>query len=514
MKQKYLVILWLLALIGTIDAAYLSLHHYQAAPVACSGGFSLIDCGLVLKSQYAVIFGIPLALLGLVFYVTVLSTVAFYYLSKKIIAEHILLLLSFFGFLFSLYLIYLQAFILKAFCLYCLLSALISTLLFITTQMFFTKGRKKLFIYITAFIYQNIIKPILFKIRPESVHNSAVNFGQLMGNFPIASEIVKYSFCSDHKVLSQKISKVRFDKPIGLSAGFDYEAKLTQVLPNLDFGFATVGTITNLECSGNPLPQLGRLPLSKSLMVNKGFKNLGACKTIDKLENKNFEIPIGISIGRTNTLDLKTQKQSVNDIISAFSLFESSKVDHSYYELNISCPNLVGNISFYPSKKLKELLSQVDKLKLTRPVFVKMPISQSNKETLQMLEVISKHSPVGVIIGNLQKDRNNPAFVKDEVVQFKKGNFSGKPTFDRSNELISLSYKHFHNRLTTIGCGGVFSALDAYEKIIRGASLVQLITGLVFQGPQLVADINFGLEQILKQNGFKTLSQAIGSKNN
>ncbi len=140
-----------------------------------------------------------------------------------------------------------------------------------------------------------------------------------------------------------------------------------------------------------------------------------------------------------------------------------------------------------------------------------MPIEKSNKEVLSMLEVISKHSVTGVIFGNLQKDRSHPALNQSEVSKFPKGNFSGKPTFDRSNELISLTYKHYKKRLTIIGCGGVFNAHDAYEKITRGASLVQLITGMIFEGPQLVANINTELPDLLKKNGFRTITEAIGS---
>ncbi len=511
MKQKSLIILWSLALIGAIDAGYLTLHYYQSIPIVCSTGLSFIDCGIVLNSQYAQIFNIPLAILGLIFYFFVLFGIAFYYWSKKLIAEYILLLLTFSGFLFTLYLVYLQAVVLHAFCLYCLLSAFISTLLFLITQIYFFQIRKKILIFKTKLIYQYLIKPVLFKINPEIVHNTTTALGELIGKSSLVKTGFNYFYRSEHKSLSQKISNIRFTKPIGLSAGFDYQARLTQILPSLDFGFASVGTITNQPCPGNPSPQLGRLPQSKSLMVNKGFKNAGAKEVIKKLQKLNFEIPLGVSIGRTNTLKLKTQEQSINDIISAFVKFETAKIKHKYYELNISCPNLVGNIGFYSPKKLKDLLSELDKLKLSRPVFVKMPITESNKRTLQILEVVSKHSPVGVIIGNLQKNRNHPSLVPTEVSRFKKGNFSGKPTFDRSNKLISLAYRHYKERFTIIGCGGVFSAFDAYTKITLGASLIQLITGLIFQGPQLVAQINFDLEEILKEKGLKNISQAIGS---
>lgn len=230
-----------------------------------------------------------------------------------------------------------------------------------------------------------------------------------------------------------------------------------------------------------------------------------------KLEKLPFAIPVGISIGRTNTLALKTQKQSIEDIISAFHTFEQSSVKHTYYELNISCPNLYGDITFYPPKNLEELLSEVDKLHLKKPVFIKMPIEKSDKEVTAMLEVIADHCPAGVIFGNLQKNRNHPALVQREVKKFKVGYFSGKPTFDRSNELIKLAYKTYKKRFVIIGCGGIFSGDDAYLKIKLGATLVQLITGMIFQGPQLISQINIELVDALKRDGFKHISEAIGS---
>ncbi|MEK7165989.1 MAG: hypothetical protein AAB874_04255, partial [Patescibacteria group bacterium] len=262
-----------------------------------------------------------------------------------------------------------------------------------------------------------------------------------------------------------------------------------------------------------PRPMLGRLPESKSLMVNKGFKNEGAQAVVDKLTDLSFSIPLGISLGRTNSRELVTQRESVKDIIEAFNIFEKSPLAHVYYELNISCPNLFGNVSFYPLKNLRELLREIDKLHLKRPVFVKMTIEKSDRETREMLDVICDHSPRGVIFGNLQKNRKDPSLIPAEVSRFPVGFFSGKPTFKRSNELVRLAYRHYHKRLVVIGCGGIFSGTDAYEKICLGASLVQLITGMIFEGPQLISDINFQLEELLKRDGFGHLSDAVGSKN-
>lgn len=360
---------------------------------------------------------------------------------------------------------------------------------------------------IIKYSYQYLLKPVLFQFDPEVVHVAMTSLGEQLGEQKWAKKYLKNNLVISSPLLSQTIAGIKFDSPIGLSAGFDYDAKLTQISGSLGFGFQSVGTITNQPYEGNPRPRLGRLPKSKSLMVNKGFKNLGAVIIASKLANKSFDIPIGISIGRTNSASLN-QKMSVEDIIAAFKTFEKSKVKNAYYELNISCPNLKGAVTFYDPLKLDKLLSEIDKLKIKKPVFIKMPISNTDKEILSMMKVISKHSPAGVIFGNLQKDKS--ILDPQEAKKFSVGFYSGKPTFDRSNHLISLAYQNFKKRFIIIGCGGVFNSDDAYIKIKAGASLVQLITGMIYQGPQLIAEINQCLIKKLKQDHYNHISQAVG----
>jgi len=366
---------------------------------------------------------------------------------------------------------------------------------------------------ILGFLYK-IAKYFFFKVDAELVHNCITMFGELLGNTQQGRDLVRNLFYFKDKKLTQNVAGLKFDNPIGLSAGFDYEAKLTQILPEVGFGFATVGTITNLEYKGNPSPRMGRLPKSKSLLVNKGFKTEGVDAIIERLQGLSFEIPIGISVGRSNSSTLKTVDQSIEDIALSFEKLKKANLKNAYWELNISCPNLIHGgkgITFYPPRNLEKLLTHIDKLKLKKPLLIKMPITEENKSFTKMLDVIIKHRVSGVIIGNLQKDRKNPAFDKFEIKNAGKGNFSGAPCFKRSNELIALTYKSYSKRLTIIGCGGVFNAYDAYEKIKLGASLVMMITGIVYEGPQLIGQINRDLVELLKRDGYDSISRAVGA---
>ncbi len=354
-------------------------------------------------------------------------------------------------------------------------------------------------------------RPLIFLIDSESVHETTTTLGEFLGKIKFTKYLIKKLFQTKNKSLNQEIAGINFENPVGLAAGFDYEAKLTQILPALGFGFETVGTITNNAYRGNPKPRLGRLVKSRSLMVYKGFKNEGIGKVTEKLKNLKFEIPVGISIGKTNSRTVQmTQNEAVLDILSAFKKAEKSNLKISYYELNISCPNLFGSVTFYTPKNLEQLLLNVTKLKLKKPVFIKMPINLTDREVLSLLETTTKFPVAGVIFGNLQKDRKDKSLDREEVKKFPKGNFSGKPTFERSNELIKLAYKKYGKKLVVVGCGGVFSAEDAYTKIKLGASLVELITGLVFEGPQLISQINSGLVKLLQKDGYKNISEAVG----
>lgn len=368
-----------------------------------------------------------------------------------------------------------------------------------------------LFNYSTRFIYKNLIKPLLFLKDPEVVHARMVRLGEMMGENSFAKKLLSLLYLKKYPELKQNIFGLNFNYPMGLAAGFDYEARLTQVLPKIGFGFGTVGTLTYKPYGGNKHPMLGRLPKSKSLLVNKGFKNLSIEKTVSRLEGKVFEYPVGISIGKTNTADHKTQSEGVEDVVSSFKIAEKSKVPFSYYELNISCPNLMGTVEFYEPKHLEELLTAVQSLDIKKPVFIKMPISKTDTEIKSMLDVIVGFPFVkAVILGNLQRDRNNPSLVPEEVAKFPVGNFSGLPCQSRSDELIKLVYRDYGKKIKVIGCGGVFNAEDAYRKIKLGASLVQMITGMIFEGPQIISEINKGIADLLHKDGFSSISQAVG----
>ena len=507
-KITYIVTLFLIVL-GISDAGYLAYETLSGQIPPCTIG-AFADCGRVLSSPYAKVFGVPLAIIGIGYYLALLTLVISARTRKHSRVPLFLLGLSASGFLASLYFVYLQLVVIKAVCLYCLVSAILSTVICITLWSTLPTARKRLIASMLSWKYKYVLKPLLFKIDPETVHVHMVKLGEIFAGKPGISNVTSWALNYSSPRLEQKFEGIHFKNPIGLSAGFDYNAQLTQSLAGLGFGFQSVGTITRYPSEGNATPRLGRLPESKSLMVNKGFRNPGVEAVVAKLAGKHFPIPVGLSVGRTNTDQVTTVDEAINEIGQTFQLFEKAQLEHSYYELNISCPNLKGNITFYDPNGLDALLSHIKDLNLSRPVFIKMPIEKSNEQTQTMLEVASNYPITGVIIGNLQKNRHASALLPREVAHFPVGNFSGKATWQRSNELIALTFREFSHRFTIIGCGGVFSAQDAYVKIRLGASLIQLITGMIFEGPQLISQINQGLDVLLEKDGFDSISSAVG----
>lgn len=514
MKKWQILIFALLILLGFSDAVFLTWEHYTLTSIGCPVS-PWINCLAVTSSKYSEIYGIPLALLGAIYY---LFLAVFLWLGNRKNKEskmflHLFLIASSFGLLFSTYLLFVQAVLIKLFCLYCLASAVISYAIFTFTCFLMQKQWSTLVIDTIGYVYKYLLKPILWKIDAEWVHEQMVDFGQKLLKIELFRSVFKRLFATKYKNLKQTIAGIKFDLPVGLAAGFDYEARLTETLPFVGFGFETVGTVTNTAYEGNPKPRLGRLPKSQALLVNKGFKSLGVRATMDSLKGLKFSFPVGVSLGRTNSRELDTLDKSIADIVGSFKVVKKTAVDNSYYELNISCPNLIHDlgIDFYKPSHLEKLLTAVDGLKVGKPIFIKMPIDQGDKKTLAMLSVIAKHKIAGVIFGNLQTDKKYKTLVQSEVRKFKMGKFSGKPTFEMSNHLIKLAYKNFNDRLVIIGTGGVFSAEDAWVKFTNGASLVQLITGMIFEGPQLISQINRDLSERLKKEGYKNISQIVGT---
>lgn len=355
------------------------------------------------------------------------------------------------------------------------------------------------------FVYKHLLKPIFFALDPEDVHERMVSIGKIIGKYSITRFKSRVMFGFSDESLEQIVNGIKFKNPIGLSAGFDKDAELLNTIPTVGFGFEEVGSITSAPCSGNPRPRLWRLNKSEGLVVYYGLKNRGAEEISKRLKNKKFEIPFGTNIAMTNCSDNLDISKAVLDYAKSFRIFREIG---DYFTINVSCPNAEGGQPFMDPEKLHILLSELDKIETKKPIFVKISPDISFVEIDNILNVLKNHKVDGIICTNLTKKKDNPLIV-DELPNM--GGVSGKPVRDMSDVLISYIYNKEGKKFTIIGVGGVFSAEDAYRKIRNGASLVELITGMIFEGPQLISEINQGLAQLLEHDGFKNISEAVGA---
>lgn len=358
-------------------------------------------------------------------------------------------------------------------------------------------------------LYRTIVKPICFRFDPEDIHDAITSLGVFMGRFSLVRRALQWAFVYQNPRLKQIIAGIPFLNPVGLSAGFDKNVKLVSLLPSIGFGAAEFGSITLKPYGGNPKPRLVRLPKSKGIVVNYGLMNDGAEAIIPRFRADTNGMVVGVSIAKTNSTETATVEHGVEDYAQCLQLVKDAEVG-DYYTLNVSCPNTFGGEPFTTKESLTMLLERVQKIGATKPIFVKLPINLSMDDLDSLLRVCVQFCVAGVIIGNLNKVRD-PHVIHDPVAYQVKGGISGKPTEDLSNACISYTHKHYGDSLYIIGLGGIFSAEDAYAKIRAGASLVQLITGMIFEGPQLIGEINAGLVKLLERDGFASIAEAVGS---
>lgn len=363
--------------------------------------------------------------------------------------------------------------------------------------------------------YRYVIKPVLFRFSPDSVHEGMIKTGSRVQNIALFNWFMRSAFKYQNDKIKIEKFGLNFENPVGLSAGIDKDVKIYRLLESVGFGFAECGSVTLDSYEGNEQPWYTRLPKSKSIVVNSGLRSEGAKRVIERAntypKSLTDSFPLNISIAKTNSPKTSTHETGIKDYVESFKLWEKQG-NAKLYTINISCPNTFGGEPFTDPVSLDNLLTEVDKLKIKKPIFVKMPIDKTWKVADNLLAVCSKHNVQGITLGNLFKDRKKIK-LSDKFDDKIKGNFSGKPCWDASNELLARAYKSYGDRFVFSGVGGVFSAEDAYTKIRLGATFVQIATGVIFEGPMLIGQINRKLVKMLEKDGYSHISEAVGVDN-
>ena len=331
-------------------------------------------------------------------------------------------------------------------------------------------------------------RPLLFSVDPERIHTLVFATLHRLLRFPFFASALRTTFRIEHPKLEKNILGLTFKNPVGLAAGFDKDAKHIDALSSFGFGFIEIGTVTPKPQPGNPKPRLFRLPEDGALINRMGFNNDGAEAAARRLRNRTGGVIIGGNIGKNKSTPNDLAHE---DYISCFNtLYEF--VD--YFVVNVSSPNTPGLRELQEKTSLSNLLKTVKAVSLQRPVvkpiLLKIAPDLTPFQLDDIIEILKITRTDGVIATNTTISRDGLKTSTEEVSQIGQGGLSGRPLMQRSNEVIRYLRSRLGKEYPIIGVGGIMNEADAIQKLESGADLVQIYTGFIYEGPQLIKRIN------------------------
>ena len=360
-------------------------------------------------------------------------------------------------------------------------------------------------------MYQKVMKPIFFRMDPETAHHITIGGLSVAGKVPGATGVLQAMYGTGRRPeLETELWGVRFPNPIGLAAGLDKDGQAIKAFSAIGFGFIEVGTVTPKPQPGNELPRLYRLPADQALINRMGFNNKGIDYLAERLkEARTRKIPVVANIGKNKATP---NEDAIEDYLACIrTLYPYSDV----FAVNISSPNTPDLRKLQHGDELKRLLDAVTqemdvlkkKYNKELPILVKIAPDLEQDELERIVSTIHSSRVSGIIATNTTLKRDG--LTHPNAVQT--GGLSGKPLKARAIEVIRSIYKMTEGKLPIVGSGGIFTAEDAYEMIRAGASLVEIYTSLIFKGPGVNREIAKGLSELLKRDGFRHISEAVGT---
>jgi dihydroorotate dehydrogenase len=335
-----------------------------------------------------------------------------------------------------------------------------------------------------------LIKPLLFQFDPETIHYVVTGALRRANRIWGVKSLLKNLYQLEDKRLAREVLGLKFKNPLGLAAGFDKNASMIEELAEFGFGFIEIGTVTPLPQPGNEKPRMFRLPQDDALINRLGFNNQGVDVVAARLKQVQRKgLIIGGNIGKNK---LTSNEDAVNDYIKCFDrLFDV--VD--YFVVNVSSPNTPGLRELQEKEPLKHILNTLqqrnNKNQITRPILLKIAPDLTNSQLDDIIEIVMETKIAGVIATNTTISRDD--LLSSENLKKESGGLSGKPLTMRSTEVIRYLSKHSNKSFVIVGVGGIHSPEDALEKIQAGASLIQIYTGFIYEGPGLIKRILKGL---------------------
>lgn len=357
-------------------------------------------------------------------------------------------------------------------------------------------------------LYAAWLRPLLFRLEAEQAHRLALEAAARFGRFAVSRQLG-----DDHDPrLQTKVAGLNFPNPLGLAAGFDKSGTAIEALAGLGFGSIEIGSVSLDPSGGNPKPRLWRLPDDRAIVVHYGLPNDGADAIARRLERIRLPVPLGINIVKTNR-GKGAPPESADRIIGEYAEAARLCASHAdYLTFNLSCPNTEDGRDFFAdTAHLRDWLAAIGDLGLTRPVFLKVSPLGGVAAIEQLLQAVDQHYYVSGFMFNLSPVKPEGLKTPEHVWRAMPGAVSGPPSSALADSCIAETFRRMdRRRYSIIGAGGIFTAEEAYAKIRRGASLVQLLTALIYEGPGVVRRILRGLPPLLERDGLRHINEAVG----
>jgi dihydroorotate dehydrogenase len=340
-------------------------------------------------------------------------------------------------------------------------------------------------------LYSTLLKPFLFSKNAESAHDWAIEMSAWANDSELIRIFVESMYDSSNTGLEKEFWGLKFPNPVGLAAGFDKNGVTPRAMQAIGFGFVEIGSITAKPSDGNPKPRAFRLPKDKSLINRMGLNNEGAEQIVRRLQKYKLDIPLGVNIAKTNDMNIHGDA-AIEDYRFSYDLAASVA---DYITINISCPNTGEGKTFEDPAALKALLEGLDISRYDVPSLVKFSVDTEKNDLEKLVELCEKFGVSGYVATNTSSSRENLKTEINELEQIGNGGLSGHAIANKSTQVVSWLNEFLQGSKPIIGVGGIDSPESAIEKMNAGADLIQIYTGMVYEGPGLVKQIKASLQK-------------------
>lgn len=342
--------------------------------------------------------------------------------------------------------------------------------------------------------YKSLIRPLLFTLDAEQAHHLTTSFASNVASWKMGRQLIETLYHFEDRRLSQKIGDLFFINPIGIAAGFDKNAHYLQVLSAQGVGHVEVGSATAQASNGNPKPRAFRLPQDQGLINRMGLNNDGIEQIAPRIIPQLGPVQIGLNIAKTHNPNILGTK-AIDDYLLSFSLAEKSA---AYITVNVSCPNTEEGKTFESPEAFTDLISAISQARMSqKQVFIKLSVDLDRADAQKLVEIALSYGMNGFVATNTSSLRQGLSTSEDKLEKIGKGGLSGSPIAKRSTEVIRWVREAAGANIPIIGVGGISSLETAIEKIKAGANLLQLYTGMIYQGPGLVKQLKKGIAEYM-----------------